>query len=77
MLFGELLLLKFIFIYFDTLKDTKPLIFTPIKDTTSIPALRYKGVPPGLWMRVTALDNVRMMTIKIVNIIVLMSSEKR
>jgi len=29
MLFEELLLLKFIFIYFDTLKDTKPLIFTP------------------------------------------------
>jgi len=29
MLFEKLLLLKFIFIYFDTLKDTKPLIFTP------------------------------------------------
>jgi len=29
MLFEELLLLKYIVKYFDTLKDTKPLIFTP------------------------------------------------
>jgi len=35
MLAGELLLLKFTFIYFDTLNDT-----------TSFPALRYKGIPP-------------------------------
>jgi len=42
MLFGELFLLKFIFV---TLKHTKPLIFTP-KRYNKIPALRYKGVPP-------------------------------
>jgi len=40
MLFEKLLLLKFIFIYFDTLKDTKPLIFTSIRyDEHSRPSI--------------------------------------
>jgi len=49
MLFEELLLLKFIFIYFDTLKDTKPLIFTLTEKIrrASRPSMGVPPSPPG------------------------------
>jgi len=43
MLFEELLVTK-VDIYFNSLKDTKLLIFTPKRYDLSILALRYKGL---------------------------------